>query len=56
VNAVKYLEMRHKKESLRAIARDLGVSHPYLVDLMKGRRNAGPKLLGAIQSKKDRNA
>lgn len=47
-----YIEKRRRSESLRAIARSLGVSAPYLVDIVAGRRNAGPKLLAGIAAAK----
>jgi transcriptional regulator with XRE-family HTH domain len=37
-----------KGESLRAVARSLGVSAPYLSDIMLGRRQPGPKVLAAL--------
>jgi DNA-binding transcriptional regulator YdaS (Cro superfamily) len=52
MDVVKYIYQRRKKEALRAIARDLGVSAPYLNDLLARKRNAGPKILAAIESKR----
>ena len=34
--------------SLRNVARELGVSHPYLSRVLSGRRSPGPKLLHAL--------
>ncbi len=42
-------------KSLRAYAREIGVSAPYLSDVLRGNRNPGPKILkffGLQQTKK----
>jgi transcriptional regulator with XRE-family HTH domain len=44
----KVVEMLRKKQgnrSLRALARELGISPAYLSDIYKGRRNPGPAIL-----------
>lgn len=42
------LQARLDSKSLRAVASDLGVSAPYLSDIMLGRRKPGPKVLKAL--------
>jgi len=34
-----------RERSLRAYAKEIGVSAPYLSDVLRGNRNAGPKIL-----------
>jgi len=47
--AIEPIEMiRGMPGSLRAKAKALGVSAPYLSDLLKGHRQPGPKLLAAL--------
>lgn len=42
------LTKRLESKSLRAVALDLGVSAPYLSDIMRGHRPPGPKVLKAL--------
>lgn len=42
------LQGRLDAKSLRAVAADLGISPPYLSDIMLGRRKPGPKVLKAL--------
>ena len=42
------LRRRRGSKSLRQFARELGISAPYLHDVLRGSRNPGPKLLRAL--------
>jgi len=42
------LRRRQGSKSLRQYARELGISAPYLYDVMRGSRNPGPKLLDSL--------
>jgi transcriptional regulator with XRE-family HTH domain len=42
------LQKRLGQQSLRALAIELGVSAPYLSDIMRGNRQPGPKVLAAL--------
>ena len=43
----KLSEWAERLGSQRALAKELGVSEPYLSDVIRGRREPGPKLLKA---------
>jgi hypothetical protein len=43
---------RKGDKSLRGLARELGVSAPYLSDIFLGRREPGPKILVALNLRK----
>jgi transcriptional regulator with XRE-family HTH domain len=42
------LRKRIDRASLRTVAKELGISAPYLSDIMRGQRKPGPKVLGAL--------
>ena len=42
---VKRLKDLQGSKSIRSLAKDLGVSAPYLQEVFNGTRNAGPKIL-----------
>lgn len=48
MDPIKILQRRIDKSTLRAVAKDLGVSPAYLSDAIRGNREPGPKILDAI--------
>lgn len=42
------LQKRVDRDGLRASASDMGLSAPYLLDVIRGRREPGPKILAAL--------
>lgn len=48
MDPITILQSRLDEKSLRAVASDLGISAPYLSDIMLGRRKPGPKVLKAL--------
>lgn len=42
------LRKRIDRASLRAVAKELGISAPYLSDIMREQRKPGPKVLNAL--------
>ena len=48
IDPVKRLRLLSAATSQSQVARDFGISAPYLCDLLAGRRDPGPKLLKAM--------
>ena len=48
MDPIKILRRRIAQSTLRAVARDLGISPAYLSDAMHGNRDPGPKILEAL--------
>jgi transcriptional regulator with XRE-family HTH domain len=48
VEVLEMLRRKQGKRSLRAFARDIGVSAPYLSDVLRGNRDPGPTLLKVL--------
>lgn len=48
MNPIQMLERRMQGRTLRALAKELGISAPYLSDIMNGNRSPGPKVLKAL--------
>jgi transcriptional regulator with XRE-family HTH domain len=45
IDPIRELEARKAGRSLRAIAQEIGVTAPYIHDILRGRRDPGPKVL-----------
>lgn len=52
MNPKELLQEKMATQSLRAVARDAGISAAYLSDIMLGRRGFGPKVLAYLGLKK----
>lgn len=48
MDPIEMLKARMVGKSLRAIAREIGCSAPYVSDVLKGYRPAGPKVLAFL--------